>query len=309
MVDIVNEMQKGSDIKTYTVSIIPSGISEKSALIEALSEHNIQNNITPLNENGSVPLIFTGIPTYYPKYSNYSELLKSMMNYSNNTLTVFPWMEATDEKLRGVTNILECLSEYSKTAAEQLYSCTLFLVNVFDDFLPAISKFSNYITNTNDCLKVEYRLDNSVSKPLIFPVAIMSALRMRQKGNFKNRDVSIFNNNPQYHLENYAPKSLNKEVTIMLDEARSKGDAVTEALIHTGIISLELAIRKRYKSYVSAANPIGFFKRLDGWLSAELDKRRQNTNNESTNEQIQRGKEMHWLETTRHEVQRIINIL
>ena len=90
--------------------------------------------------------------------------------------------------------------------------------------------------------------------------------------------VRKFNKNPEMHFETKAPltPSVRGQLEAMLSEARNNGDAKSEALIHCGIVPIEMAIQMYVQKYAKTAkirNIVDTFsKRLESAKSFETTK-------------------------------------
>lgn len=141
-----------------------------------------------------------------------------------------------------------------------------------DRFIFVLNKIDQYETedgddNISDNLnKVkEYLKEHGITNANLFPTAALPALRIRQKKSgvsVKNEsarktenDIANLNENGALHLEKYAPlpTSIRKEIEKELEKAIENNDADTQALIHTGIISVEAAIRQYVEKYAKTA--------------------------------------------------------
>jgi DNA-directed RNA polymerase specialized sigma54-like protein len=67
--------------------------------------------------------------------------------------------------------------------------------------------------------------------------------------------VRKLNRNETLHFENYAslPASIRGDIKMKLADAKGNGDADAEALIHTGVVSIEAAIRQYVQKYAKTA--------------------------------------------------------
>lgn len=121
--------------------------------------------------------------------------------------------------------------------------------------------------STEQSLKAirDYLSRFDIAHPNLFPAAALPALDIRriQSGAEVDEDtreetdlkVKKLNRNDDLHLERYAPlpASIRAQIDAHLAEAQERQDACTEALIHTGVVSIEAAIRQYVQKYAKTA--------------------------------------------------------
>ena len=110
-----------------------------------------------------------------------------------------------------------------------------------------------------------YLRNHGISNPNLFPAAALPALniRLQQSGVEMDEDtidetemkVRKLNRNASLHFETYAslPASIRGTINKQLAQAAEKSDAEAEALIHTGVVSIEAAIRQYVQKYAKTA--------------------------------------------------------
>ena len=110
-----------------------------------------------------------------------------------------------------------------------------------------------------------YLKSHDIVNPNLFPAAALPALniQMMQSGTLTDDDeldetemkIRKLNRNESLHLEKYAslPAGLRSEINNQLQEAKDNGDTAEEALIHTGIPSIEAAIRQYVQKYAKTS--------------------------------------------------------
>ena len=110
------------------------------------------------------------------------------------------------------------------------------------------------------CKVKKYLAKKGIEDAKVFPISAQAALDIRRsKKNLQDEElqedansfVKKLNKREYLHLEEYAPLSgcLQAGITARLNEARARGDAAGEALIHSGVPSLELAICQYVRKY------------------------------------------------------------
>lgn len=116
----------------------------------------------------------------------------------------------------------------------------------------------------------KYLARHKIEDPTLFPIAALPAMDIRrsQSGQLTNKGeqmelegkIGKFNCTEELHLEKYAtlPRSVQDEIQAALKQAEDSGRGDQKydpntALIHTGVVSLEAAIRQYLKKYARSA--------------------------------------------------------
>jgi len=156
--------------------------------------------------------------------------------------------------------LLQRVSDSMKIGGKQSKDRFIFVVNKMDDR----RKEDGDIFQTMDRIRA-YLKKHGIASPNLFPVAALPALNIRliQSGVEVDEDtldetelkVRKLNRNQTFHFETYAslPASIRGEIKAQLNKAEQNGDVNTEALIHTGVISVEAAIRQYVQKYAKTA--------------------------------------------------------
>ena len=143
----------------------------------------------------------------------------------------------------------------------------LFVVNKMD----SRNKNDGSTEETLDQVR-EYLKAQGINNPNLFPAAALPALNIRQMEKEKvdidieeetETKIKKLNRNEELYLEKYAslPGSVKEDIEEQLKETQKewkekggeKNENPQEALIHTGIISIEAAIRQYVEKYAKAA--------------------------------------------------------
>jgi hypothetical protein len=110
-----------------------------------------------------------------------------------------------------------------------------------------------------------YLKSHDIVNPNLFPAAALPALniQMMQNGTLTDDDeldetemkIRKLNRNESLHLEKYAslPAGIRGEINNHLQVAKDNSDTAEEALIHTGIPSIEAAIRQYVQKYAKTS--------------------------------------------------------
>lgn len=191
----------------------------------------------------------------------------------------------TDDDKRLLTHVADSMKVKGKQSKDRF----IFVINKMDDFKKDDDSVVESIERVRDYLKI-----NGIENANIYPASALTALDIRTI--LKNDDgadgddvdddiydargkVRKFNRNEERHFEQYAPlpRSVKKEIQSRLEEARSQGDKKAEALIHCGIVPIEMAIQLYVRKYAKTAkikNIVDTFaQKLDSAQSFELVKK------------------------------------
>lgn len=156
--------------------------------------------------------------------------------------------------------LLQRVADSMKVGGKQSKDRFIFVVNKMDDR----HKEDGDTTQTLDRIRA-YLKGHGITNPNLFPAAALPALNIRlmQSGADIDEDtmdetktkVRKLNRNETLHFENYAslPASIRGDIKMKLAEAKDNGDADAEALVHTGVVSIEAAIRQYVQKYAKTA--------------------------------------------------------
>lgn len=156
--------------------------------------------------------------------------------------------------------LLQRVADSMKVGGKQSKDRFIFVVNKMDDR----RKEDGDTTQTLDRIRA-YLKGHGITQPNLFPAAALPALNIRllQSETEVDEDtidetemkVRKLNRNQTLHFEEYAslPASIRDDITKKLDDAEETGDSNAEALIHTGVVSIEAAIRQYVQKYAKTA--------------------------------------------------------
>lgn len=157
--------------------------------------------------------------------------------------------------------LLQRIADSMKVGGKQSKDRFIFVVNKMDDRRKEDGDTEQTLNRVRDYLFKKHGIAN----PNLFPAAALPALNIRLMQNGTELDddtmdetemkVRKLNRNEHIHFENYAtlPASICGDIKIKLDNAKSNNDANAEALVHTGIVSIEAAIRQYVQKYAKTA--------------------------------------------------------
>ena len=156
--------------------------------------------------------------------------------------------------------LLQRVADSMKVGGKQIKDRFIFVVNKMDDR----KKEDGDTSQTLDRIRA-YLKGHGILNPNLFPAAALPALNIRliQSGANVDEDtldetemkVRKLNRNETLHFETYAslPASIRGDINMQLADAEKNGDVDSEALIHTGVVSIEAAIRQYVQKYAKTA--------------------------------------------------------
>lgn len=214
-----------------------------------------------------------------------------MLSESSKTVVLYI-LNATQLAVNDDNDLLNHVADSMRVGGKQSKDRFIFVVNKLDDFKQGEDSVVNSIEKVR-----KYLEDKGIKNPNVYPAAALPALDIRtflkdvdlSKLNLMDDDidpnimeaitkVKKLNRNEELHLETYAPltSSVRGEITSELAIAKESNDKYTEALIHTGIIPIESAIRMYVAKYAKTAkikNIVDTFsKKLEGARTFENTK-------------------------------------
>ena len=206
-----------------------------------------------------------------------------MLSESSKTVVLYI-MNATQLAVNDDYNLLSHVADSMRVGGKQSRDRFIFVVNKLDDFKKGEDSIEAAITKVRDYLR-----DNGIENANIYPASALTALNIRtilSECDDEDDDevyeakgkVRKFNRNPEMYFETLAPltPSIRGQIENRLADARNNGDTYEEALIHCGIIPIEMAIQMYVRKYAKTAkikNIVDTFsKRLESAKSFEVTK-------------------------------------
>ncbi len=156
--------------------------------------------------------------------------------------------------------LLSRVADSMKVGGKQSKDRFIFVVNKMDDHKAEDGEMSQKIARVRRYLKSQ-----GIENPNLFPAAALPALNIRLTQNGVELDrVTVMETNymvyklnsiENLHLEDYAtlPASVSGRIKNDLQAAQANNDAEAQALIHTGVPSIEAAIRQYVQKYAKTA--------------------------------------------------------
>lgn len=206
-----------------------------------------------------------------------------MLSESSKTVVLYI-LNATQLAVNDDYNLLSHVADSMKVGGKQSRDRFIFVVNKLDDFKKGEDSIEAAITKVRDYLR-----DNGIENANIYPASALTALNIRTILAESDDDdddevydakgkVRKFNRNPEMYFETLAPltPSVRGKIETRLANARSNHDTYEEALIHCGIVPIEMAIKMYVQKYAKTAkikNIVDTFsKRLESAKSFETTK-------------------------------------
>ncbi|MCM1235664.1 MAG: dynamin family protein [Ruminococcus flavefaciens] len=260
---------------------------------EIMEQLNSNSNVSKIHVEGNIPFVTADdvslvlVDTPGPNNSRDPEHKAAtyrMLSESSKTVVLYI-MNATQLAVDDDHNLLSHVADSMRVGGKQSRDRFIFVVNKLDDFKKGEDSVEATINKVRDYLK-----DNGIENPNIYPASALTALNIRtilaESDDDDDDDVyeakgkvRKFNKNAEMHFEKYAPltPSVRGEVTSMLAKSIEDGDANQQALIHTGIVPVEAAIKMYVQKYAKTAkikNIVDtFIKKLESADSFETTKR------------------------------------
>lgn len=258
---------------------------------EIMERLNSDPNVSKIRAEGNIPFVTAEdvslvlVDTPGPNNSRDPEHKAAtyrMLSESSKTVVLYI-LNATQLAVNDDYNLLSHVADSMKVGGKQSRDRFIFVVNKLDEFKKGEDSVEAAINKVRD-----YLHDNGIDNPNIYPASALTALNIRTVLTDPNADeddidetelkVRKFCRNEEMHFEEKAPlsPSVRGQIENMLSEARANGDANEEALIHTGIVPIEMAIRMYVQKYAKTAkikNIVDTFsKKLESARSFESTK-------------------------------------
>ncbi|OMD44061.1 dynamin family protein [Paenibacillus odorifer] len=283
MAEVYNKEEKLAE--THTILTYP--IMERLNSNENISEIKVLGNI-PFVSSEDVSLVLIDTPG--PNNSRdprHGKVQRDLLGKSSKALVLYILTGefGTDDDNALLKRVANSMSVGGKQSKDRF----IFVVNKMDDRKMEDGDTSQTLGRVRSYLK-----NHGIANPNLFPASAYPALNMRliKSGAYVDTDtmdetemkVRKLNRNETLHLETYAslPPSIRGEINDQLAAAKETwngrdNENPNEALIHTGIVSIEAAIRQYVQKYAMTAkikNIVDIFMhKLDEVDSFEVTKR------------------------------------
>jgi len=240
---------------------------------EELERLNSNERVSEIHVEGDIPFISSKdmslvlVDTPGPNNSRdekHQETTYRMLSESSKTVVLYV-LDATQLATNDANKFLDYVANSMKVGGKQSKDRFMFVLNKIDAF----RRGQDSVKETVDKVK-KYLEDKGIENPNIFPVSALIALDIRTYLNeidtLSDDDLDDIEDeidsfirktkrNEELHLENYSnlPMSIKKEIENELRLARDNNDKYQEALIHTGIRSVEASINMYIEKYAKTA--------------------------------------------------------
>lgn len=252
-----------------------------------VSRVRTEGNI-PFVTSDDVSLVLVDTPGPNSRDPEHKKATYRALSQSSKAVVLYI-MNATQLAVNDDNNLLKHVAESMNVGGKQSRDRFIFVVNKLDDFKMGEDSVEAAIKNIKEYLK-----DHGIENPNIYPASALTALNIRTilSGRHVDDDnneidderyeakgkVRKINRYEEMHFEKYAPltPSARREIEQMLEKAVKDGDANQQALIHSGIVSVEAAIRMYVQKYARTAKIKNiadtFTKKLESARSLEAVK-------------------------------------
>ena len=232
---------------------------------DLMGKLNNDENVSEIRMTGNIPFVSAKdtslvlIDTPGPnnaRNSDHRRVQNEFLSKSSKSLVLYI-MEGTfgnDDDNR----LLDQVASSMQVGGKQSKDRFLFVINKMDDR----RKEDGEITDTLGRIRA-YLKEHGIENPNLFPAAALPALniRMMQRNadldddTLDETEMKVRKLNRSLHFDDYAtlPASVKKEIRNDLEEAEKENDKNSTALIHTGIVSVEAAIRQYVEKYAKTA--------------------------------------------------------
>ena len=273
---------------------------------DIMNQLNSDANVSTIRAEGDIPFLTTEeaalvlVDTPGPNNSRDPEhkvATYKMLSESSKNLVLYI-MNATQLETNDDKALLSHVAQSMSVGGKQSRDRFIFVVNKLDEFKDGEDNVEASLNKVRT-----YLHDHGIDDPNIYPASAWTALAIRT---LLNKDeppadfraygqaqlnVQFFTHYPEMHFEQYAPltSSMREQIDTMLAEAKANKDANAEALIHCGIIPIELAIQtyvRKYSKTKKIKNIVDtFFGKLESAHSFESTKQ-EITKNQNKHKEI-----------------------
>ncbi|WP_281884878.1 dynamin family protein [Paenibacillus sp. YYML68] len=266
---------------------------------------NASENVSAIHVSGNIPFVSSEdvslvlIDTPGPNNSRdlrHKKVQSELLGKSSKALVLYIMTGefGTDDDNALLSRVAESMSVGGKQSKDRF----IFVVNKLDDRKKEDGDTSHTLERVRAYLK-----NHGIENPNLFPASALPALNIRLITSGVDVDVDTIdetemkikklNRNETLHFESYAalPLSIRGEINEQLSATRAAWNGRTngnpeEALIHTGVVSIEAAIRQYVQKYAKTAKVKNivdtFLHKLDEVGAFEETKRQLTQNREES---------------------------
>lgn len=236
------------------------------ATLKTMQTLNSNKDVSIVKAEGNIPfvsaknislvLIDTPGPNN-PRDVRHKEIQNNFLMQSSKALVLYV-MTGTYGNTDDDT-LLQSIAESMSVKGKQSKDRFLFVVNKMDERKTEDGALEDTLDSVRD-----YLAEKGIENPHLFPTGALPALNIRLvQNNLADEEtmddakviVERLNKRAYLHCEPFStlPASVAETISQQLDMAKGNDDAYEEALIHTGIPSLEAAIRQYVEKYAKTA--------------------------------------------------------
>ncbi|GIP20652.1 dynamin family protein [Paenibacillus sp. J22TS3] len=233
---------------------------------------NASENVSAIHVSGNIPFVSSEdvslvlIDTPGPNNSRdprHKKVQSELLGKSSKALVLYIMTGefGTDDDNALLSRVAESMSVGGKQSKDRF----IFVVNKLDDRKKEDGDTSQTLERVRAYLK-----NHGIANPNLFPASALPALNIRLIASGADVDVDTIdetemkikklNRNESLHFESYAalPPSIRGEINEQLAATRAAwngraNENPDEALIHTGVVSIEAAIRQYVQKYAKTA--------------------------------------------------------
>lgn len=241
---------------------------------EIMDRLNSDKNVSKIISHGNIPFVkaedvsLVLVDTPGPNNARDPEhraTTYKMLSESSKTLVLYI-LNAQQLSVDDDDRLLSYVSESMKVGGKQSRDRFIFVINQMDEFWKPEDSVDSAIKKVRDYLN-----DKGIENPNIYPASALTALYIRtlldgiedmssddagdeeveDAKKFVRRSVNI----EKLHFEKYAPLSstVRGDIENRLSEAINSADKKRQALVHSGVVPIEEAIRMYVLKYAKTA--------------------------------------------------------
>lgn len=237
--------------------------------LEIMNDLNSNPQVSRIEVEGNIPFVTADdvalvlVDTPGPNNSRDPEHRAAtvrMLKESSKAVVLYI-LNATQLAVNDDYSLLNYVAESMRVGGKQSRDRFIFVVNKLDEFKKKEDNIEAALKKVRD-----YLHDNGIENPNIYPASALTALNIRtilaESDDDDDDDVyeakgkvKKFNKNEEMYFEKMAPltPSIRGEIESQLIKMRNSGDIKGEALIHCGIVPIEMAIRTYVQKYAKTA--------------------------------------------------------
>jgi len=245
----------------------------------------VEGNIPFLDANSTaLKLVDTPGPNNSQNQAHKNTTYKEIKNNDNNLILYV--LNGTQLSTNDDASLLSFVAKQIKEGGKQVRDRFIFVVNKMDGFNPEEEDIEKSITAAK-----RYLASYGIENPQIFPCSAYTALNIKtylkdididnltrseeRKLPSAARDtlpmIDKFIDYESMHLEQYSTlsPSAQRDLNYKLSQAEKNGDTKEQALIHSGIYSIEEAITAYVKKYAKTKKIKDLVDKFDGVLESK----------------------------------------